>query len=134
MPSAAIQDAHNLKIQIARVSTPLPERCRLAEQLIELYPSRRNRQFVNAFIRRYPFGNKYGCMFDLRMKINAEKIAAHRALIMANRKAKEIAKRTGSPVGATMKVMGSDGKMHWSDGLNDLGVVDEQINLHETSS
>jgi hypothetical protein len=27
------------------------------------------------------------------------------------------------PAGATMKVPGSDGKMHWSDGKNDLGVI-----------
>ena len=30
---------------------------------------------------------------------------------------------TGPPQGATMKVPGSDGKMHWSDGKRDLGVV-----------
>lgn len=29
----------------------------------------------------------------------------------------------GPPAGATMKVPGSDGKMHWSDGKKDLGVV-----------
>ena len=29
------------------------------------------------------------------------------------------------PPGATMKVPGSDGKLHWSDGQNDLGVVNE---------
>lgn len=29
----------------------------------------------------------------------------------------------GQPAGATMKVPGSDGKLHWSDGKNDLGVV-----------
>ena len=29
----------------------------------------------------------------------------------------------GPPEGATMKVPGSDGKMHWSDGKKDLGVV-----------
>ena len=29
----------------------------------------------------------------------------------------------GPPDGATMKVPGSDGKMHWSDGKRDLGVV-----------
>jgi hypothetical protein len=27
------------------------------------------------------------------------------------------------PAGATMKVPGSDGKMHWSDGKSDLGVA-----------
>jgi hypothetical protein len=27
------------------------------------------------------------------------------------------------PAGATMKVPGRDGKLHWSDGKNDLGVV-----------
>lgn len=30
---------------------------------------------------------------------------------------------SGQPAGATMKVPGSDGQMHWSDGKNDLGVV-----------
>jgi hypothetical protein len=29
----------------------------------------------------------------------------------------------GKPAGATMKVPGSDGKLHWSDGKKDLGVV-----------
>jgi len=29
----------------------------------------------------------------------------------------------GAPQGATMKVPGSDGQLHWSDGQNDLGVV-----------
>jgi hypothetical protein len=27
------------------------------------------------------------------------------------------------PAGATMKVPGSDGKLHWSDGKQDLGVA-----------
>jgi len=30
---------------------------------------------------------------------------------------------SGPPAGATMKVPGSDGKMHWSDGKQDLGVI-----------
>jgi hypothetical protein len=29
----------------------------------------------------------------------------------------------GPPAGATMKVPGSDGKLHWSDGKKDLGVA-----------
>ena len=33
------------------------------------------------------------------------------------------AKAGGRPAGATMKVPGSDGKMHWSDGKKDLGVA-----------
>jgi hypothetical protein len=32
--------------------------------------------------------------------------------------------RGGAPAGATMKVPGSDGKMHWSDGKQDLGVAE----------
>jgi len=31
---------------------------------------------------------------------------------------------SGPPAGATMKVPGSDGKMHWSDGKKDLGVAE----------
>jgi hypothetical protein len=31
--------------------------------------------------------------------------------------------KTAPPAGATMKVPGSDGKLHWSDGRRDLGVV-----------
>jgi hypothetical protein len=31
--------------------------------------------------------------------------------------------QAGPPAGATMKVPGSDGKLHWSDGKSDLGVV-----------
>lgn len=31
--------------------------------------------------------------------------------------------QSGPPAGATMKVPGSDGQMHWSDGKNDLGVA-----------
>lgn len=31
---------------------------------------------------------------------------------------------SGPPAGATMKVPGSDGKMHWSDGKRDLGVAE----------
>jgi hypothetical protein len=34
------------------------------------------------------------------------------------------ATRGGQPAGATMKVPGSDGKLHWSDGKKDLGVVE----------
>ncbi|GEM_PF-5698664 len=30
----------------------------------------------------------------------------------------------GPPAGATMRVPGSDGKMHWSDGKSDLGVIE----------
>jgi hypothetical protein len=30
---------------------------------------------------------------------------------------------SGPPSGATMKVPGSDGKLHWSDGKRDLGVA-----------
>lgn len=33
-------------------------------------------------------------------------------------------KQTGPPAGATMKVPGSDGKLHWSDGKVDLGVAE----------
>jgi hypothetical protein len=31
--------------------------------------------------------------------------------------------QSGPPAGATMKVPGSDGKLHWSDGKSDLGVA-----------
>ena len=34
-----------------------------------------------------------------------------------------LSKAGAKPNGATMKVPGSDGKMHWSDGKRDLGVV-----------
>jgi hypothetical protein len=34
------------------------------------------------------------------------------------------AKPGGPPAGATMKVPGSDGKIHWSDGKKDLGIVE----------
>jgi hypothetical protein len=109
MPSPAVQDAHNIKQQISHVSTSLAERCRLCALLIELYPSRRHRQFVNGFIRKYPAGTKYGLVFDLKMKINAEKIAAHREKILANRRAKEIAKKTGTPIGTAAIAPGEDG-------------------------
>jgi hypothetical protein len=33
------------------------------------------------------------------------------------------ASMAGAPAGATMKVPGSDGKLHWSDGKTDLGVA-----------
>lgn len=33
-------------------------------------------------------------------------------------------KAGGAPAGATMKVPGSDGKLHWSDGKSDLGVAE----------
>ena len=35
----------------------------------------------------------------------------------------EFAGSAGPPAGATMRVPGSDGKMHWSDGKQDLGVI-----------
>ncbi|MGB8800699.1 MAG: hypothetical protein WCC97_08430 [Candidatus Acidiferrales bacterium] len=128
MPSYAVQDAHNIKRQISYASTPLAERCRLCELLIELYPSRRHRQFVNAFIRKYPAGAKYGLVFDLKMKINAEKIAAHREKILANRKAKELAKQTGTPVGTVAVAPGDDGHEYYVDkDGNVLGRVPEQV-------
>jgi hypothetical protein len=39
-------------------------------------------------------------------------------------KNKPAAKSSAAPAGATMKVPGSDGKMHWSDGKKDLGVAE----------
>jgi hypothetical protein len=41
----------------------------------------------------------------------------------ANPVAGSIPKVGAKPSGATMKVPGNDGKMHWSDGKVDLGVV-----------
>jgi len=127
MPSHSYVDAHNIKQQISHVGTPLAERCGLCELLIELYPSRRNRQFVNAFIRKYPGGKKYGIVYDLKMKINSEKIAAHREKILANRKAKELAKRTGTPVGTVAIAPAEDGREYYVDkDGNVLGQVQEQ--------
>lgn len=117
-------DAFNIKRKI-RTQSPVEERCRLCEQLLELYPSRRNRQFVNQVIRKCGGSKLYGAWYDLNLKLNGAAIARHRKIILANRAAKELAKKTGTPVGTTMKVMGSDGKQHWSDGVNDLGVVNE---------
>jgi hypothetical protein len=127
MPSIAVQDAHNIKRQITYANTPLAERCRLCELLIELYPSRRNRQFVNAFIRKYPAGAKYGLVFDLNMKINAQRIAVHREKILANRRAKELAKKTGTPIGTAAIAPGEDGREYYVNAAGEvLGQVPEK--------
>ena len=39
-------------------------------------------------------------------------------------KSGKAAKASATPTGATMKVPGSDGKMHWSDGKKDLGLAE----------
>jgi hypothetical protein len=115
MPSAAIQDAHDIKLQLANQRLPLAERCRLCELLLTLYPSRRNRQAVNLFIRKYPCGKERGVVYEMKMRMFADKIAAHREKIMANRKAKEIAKRTGTPVGTVAIAPGNDGHEYYVD-------------------
>jgi hypothetical protein len=124
MTSPAQLDAQNIRRQLW-TRTKIKERIALCELLLELYPSRRNKKFVNDFIKKYGGQQRYGLLYQLKLKINAEKIVAHREKILANRRAKELAKKTGAPLGATLKVMGSDGKMHWSDGVNDLGIVEE---------
>lgn len=132
MPSAAIQDAHDIKLQLANQRLPLAERCRLCELLLTLYPSRRNRQAVNLFIRKYPCGKERGVVYEMKMRMFADKIAAHREKIMANRKAKEIAKRTGTPVGtvAVAPGVGDDGIPHeyYVNAAGEvLGQVPEQV-------
>jgi hypothetical protein len=115
MPTLAVQDAHDIKLRIVDQRLPLAERCQLCELLLELYPSRRNRQAVNHFIRKYPCGKDRGVVYELKMKINAEKIAAHREKILANRKVKEFAKRTGTPVGCVAIAPGEDGHEYYVD-------------------
>ena len=132
MPSYAVQDAHDIKLRIADQRLPLAERCRLCELLLELYPSRRNRQAVNLFIRKYPAGKDRGVVYEMKMRIFAERIAAHREKILANRRAKELAKKTGTPIGtaAIAPGIGDDGVAHEyyvdKDG-NVLGQVPEQV-------
>jgi hypothetical protein len=126
MPSYAVQDAHNIKLRIVDQKLPLVERCRLCELLLELYPSRRNRQAVNRFIRKYPGGKDRGVVYEMKMKINAERIAAHREKILANRRAKEIAKKTGTPIGTAAIAPGEDGHEYYVDkDGNVLGQVPE---------
>ena len=45
------------------------------------------------------------------------------ARIGKNRVMRQMYGQNLPPTGATMKVPGSDGKLHWSDGKKDLGVV-----------
>lgn len=67
----------------------------------------------------------------LKAGISAEgDYAAHRAMMpaaLAKQIGTETLRKTQPPVpppaGATMKVPGSDGKLHWSDGKKDLGVI-----------
>jgi hypothetical protein len=115
MPTTTGQlDAFNIKRQILRQPQPLEDRVRLCEQLLEFYPSRRNKQFVNRFIKQYAAGKKYGIVYDLKIKVNAEAIAKHREIILANRAAKH-AKKTGVPVEAVGVAPGDDGHSYYVD-------------------
>ena len=128
MPSPAVQDAHDIKLRIVDQKLPLAERCRLCELLLELYPSRRNRQAVNLFIRKYPAGKDRGAVYEMKMRIFAERIAVHREKILANRRVKELAKRTGTPVGTVAVAPGDDGREYYVDkDGNVLGQVPEQV-------
>lgn len=98
-PTIGQLDAANIKKQIKQPHLAIEERIRLCELLLELYPSRRNKQAVNKFLRAYPGGKNYGAAYDLKMRVNAEAIARHREIILANRRAKELARKMGTPVG-----------------------------------
>lgn len=83
-------DIKNLRSQINAQREPIAERVRACELLLELYPSRRNRTFVNNFIKknkRPRFGG--GAVSDLRNKLLRDRIAKHRERI--RQKQKEIA-------------------------------------------
>jgi hypothetical protein len=114
-PTIGQLDAANIKKQIKQPHLAIEERIRLCELLLELYPSRRNKQAVNKFLRAYPGGKNYGAAYDLKMRVNAEAIAKHREIILANRKAIDVARKMGAPSKTVAIAPGDDGHSYYVD-------------------